>query len=231
MQQQMRSMIQEEMRRYSPPRESPIAATPPGRSGAAAQPTREELVRDFYKAPLEMTATIAEMTAQNVLRNSGYEQTHETMIHTAREAARSEDPALFDKYFPEIEAQVKTLAPQFHTNINVWKAAANNVYGQHRRDIVDAARSASAPAVRVSSGSGPGAAGLPPEPSPPSVTLSEDERYIAKRLGLTDEQYRRGKAFVDKQEIRQPSSWDEYVTFSSKEKRRNERTKRTASSK
>lgn len=192
-------------------------------------PSREDMQRQFYADPINSTQAIAAQAAREAVQQYGAGHM-ETLVATAREQARSSDPELFDRYIAEIEGNVALAGPQFAANTNVWKSAFNMAKGQHMNEIRDAARQQNpqAPAIHVSREGGPGVPNVPQGPAPRVAELNEDQKRTAKKLGITEDMYRQGIEYNDKQTDLDfnplgPSSWDKVITFDSREKRRNER--------
>lgn len=185
-----------------------------------------ELNAKHWQNPVQHTAEIAQniavQTVQGALGNL-MAQDHETMVSMAIREARGDDQqlqGLFDKYRDEIQREVYTLQPQFHRNVNVWATARDKVIGRHFREInyekKDAERGENrAPAARIKDG-----------PQPPSSRqapaarveeLSPDQKQMARRLRLSEDQYRQGMKDLENQgdpnDPRQPSAWDRVMTF------------------
>ncbi len=176
-----------------------LQSRPAATSAPATQPpaqNKEQLRQEFFKEPMDMAAAIAYRAAQDVM-SQGQGQTIETLKQIARDKVRSQDPDLFDKYSHEIDAMVaQNTAPQFHGNINVWQSAANMVYGAHRREIAAEPAKPGAPAVHIKDG--PAAPNTRQASPPPKQQLTEDEKRVARGLGLSEEAYLRGKNRIEK---------------------------------
>jgi len=203
-----------------------------------------EMAREFYKDPVAHSAAIAERVVTERLKTEG-EPTRQTMIQMAKSQARAKDEKFFDKFYLEIEAAVNSVAPQFHGNITVWENALKLVKGNHIDEIIAEKIAAGQAAPPAPQGNGQSAAlhiregGGPSEPSPRSAAapgsaeLSSDEKHVAKKLGLTEDQYKAGKAHLEGQNdpVRDPvgkSSWDAHITFDSRERRRRLRAAQAA---
>lgn len=195
------------------------------------QASKSDLEKQFFKSPLEMTAQIAQNISGAITQKAMQEMgsSFETLRQVARDKVREKDPATFDKYVMEIEARVGAMSPNYHTNIHVWDAAFNTVKGEHLREILDADRQATprSAAVHISQDGGP-VTSQRSQPAPKAEKLSEDESRMAKNLGLSEEQYKAGKAHYQGQSEKGPSSWDKQITFSSKEKARLARASRAS---
>jgi hypothetical protein len=193
------------------------------------QPSREDMNRQFFQDPITSTQAIAQQAVREVTQQFG-ESHMDTLIALARDRVRAQDPELFDRYLPEIEGRVALAGPQFRTNINVWESAFNMVKGAHLNELRDQVRQQQpqAPAIHVSREGGPAQPNVPQGPAPREVALSDEEKKMAKKLGITEDMYRTGKQQNDNQTDLEfaplgPSSWDKVITFDSKEKRRSER--------
>lgn len=194
--------------------------------------SKSDLEKQFFKSPLEMTAQIAQNISGAITQKAMQEMgsSFETLRAVARDKIREKDPAVFDKYIMEIEAKVGAMPQNYHTNIHVWDAAFNTVKGEHMRELVDAAREQTprSPAVHISQDGGP-VTSQRSQPAPKAEKLSEDESRMARNLGLSDDQYKAGKAHIAGQSEKGPSSWDKHITFSSKQKAREARASRNKS--
>jgi hypothetical protein len=193
----------------------------------------DELNRQFFKEPITTAAAIAQQAANEAIARHG-QNGQETLVLLARDKARERNPELFDKYATEIEQRVKTTVdPQFHSNVNVWLSSLNMSIGEHVAEIREAARqldpAKQAPAVKVSEG-GPAIpnGAQPNAPKGAASGLTAEELTMAKNLDISADDYAAGKKFYEGQNKKGPSSWDDVVTFSSKDMRRKERAKRTA---
>lgn len=193
----------------------------------------DDLNRQFFKEPVSTATAIANQAANEAVQrmNQNNSPAHETLVMVVRDKVRDRNPELFDKYKDKIDLRVKTTVdPQFHSNIQVWEAAYNMTIGEHFNDIRDLERPANrAPAVKISEG-GPG---MPSNAAPAAsasreTDLSPEERQMVKNLDISPEQYIAGRDAIDKQAKKGPSSWDPFVTFSSKDKRRKAHAARRA---
>lgn len=204
----------------------PAPSAPPAPAPGAA-PDKTELTREFHRNPLDSSVSIArsvsEATSREAMATLG--PALETLKAVARDKVREQDPELFDKYKDEIEARVNALQPQFHQNVNVWQNAFDITRGNHIREIIAAEREARprSAAVHVSTEGGPETARRAAPSSDNRPNLTADEKLWADRLGLSEAQYAAGKEKFANQSERGKSSWDNYITFDSKEKRRKER--------
>jgi hypothetical protein len=168
----------------------PTPSTPP----PVANPTKEELERQFWKDPLGSVAAIAGHVAGQVAQATRQQDSgsRETLIEVARQQARAVNPELFDQYFPEILALVQTMPVEARTNVNVWHNSRDVVFGRHIGDI-----SVKKP-TPVSSTDGLTPPSPRPPAAPPKPKLNEQEAIMAKKLGLSEDQYLAGKeAYAD----------------------------------
>lgn len=202
---------------------------------------KKALEREFIQNPLDMSAAIAQRTVQEAMQQFGA-QGYDTQVEMARSLARNSDQAFFDRYQAEIEGTVAQVAPNLRINSTVWKNALQMVKGQHADEMIAAARATPSgdgaeggnrsPAVHVKAGSGP-AAPSKAAPQAAATKLSEEEAKFAKRFKMDHAQYLKGKEenLAQSDFIMDPlgkSSWDKYVTFDSRDKRRSDREKRLA---
>jgi hypothetical protein len=216
-------------------------SAPPQPAVQTQAPSQKEMNAEFYKDPINSTAAIAARVASDLLRNNG-QGDRDTLVQMARTQVRAKDPEIFDKYALEIENAVSQAGPQFQTSIHTWEAGFNVIKGQHIDDILAlkgqqrAGQGNQTPAVHISSQGGP------ESPSPRAASalegdkLTREESNVAKKLGLTDDEYKAGKKAYEGQNdiISDPvgkSSWDQYITFSSSDKRKAERQARKAAKK
>lgn len=202
---------------------------------ATPQNNLDDLNRQFFKDPVTSAVAIARQAAAELQQAQGA-NAHETLVSVAQDQAKKANPELWDKYFSEINESVKgRVDPQFHTNVTVWSSALDMSIGKHINDIRDAIRAEkpAAPAIKISEG-GPVASGGRPAAAASSAAekLSPEERQMAKDLDISPEAYANGKTAYEDQSAKGKSSWDDYVTFSSKDSRRKARAaKRAAASK
>lgn len=188
--------------------------------------SREDVEKEFWKNPLETSATIARMAATEAMNNINASMAP-TLIDAARTSARNTDPELFDQYRDEVEAAVAIAPENIRGNANVWINAFRMVKGEHVNDIVAKKTAANASAA-VHTGKrtddGPASPSTRTPAAPAKTALSDDEKSIARKLGLTEDGYRHGKELMEQQDGAGPSMWDKVVTTNSREKRRNART-------
>lgn len=199
--------------------------TPPQRTNM------EELNAQFYKEPTTTAYAIAQQAAREVIQQHG-QNGQETLVQVAKQQARGREPELWDKHEPEINEIVRTTVdPQFHSNVSVWNFALDKVIGSHISDIRQALRDTQpgSPAIKVSDGGPAAPGGVAAQPlKNQGPALSDDEKEMAKMLDISPEQYSRGKVDYEGQNKKGPSSWDDHVTFSSKDTRRKARAERNA---
>lgn len=169
-------------------------------------PTKQDLETAFFKDPLGFSAAIATHAASN-------NPSMDTLIEVARREARGEgeDAEIFDKYYTEIEQQVASLAPQFRTNVHVWRNAFRIVAGAHMRDILNERRGSVAPAIRIKDG--PAAPNTREASAPSPIKLTPEQENMARQLHLTPDEYRHGMEVLEKQASKGPSPWDEVITI------------------
>jgi len=206
---------------------------PPAPAASPVQPmSSADMAKEFYKDPVGHAIAIANKVMDDRAKANG-DPNRETLIQIAKDSVRSKDPSTFDKYYLEIEAAVNTVAPQFHGNINVWENAFKMARGSHIDEILaergEAAKKAvgngDSAALHVREGGGPASPSARPAQPPAGTELSQDEKRTARKLGITEDQYKAGKVHLEGQNdpVRSPvgpSSWDSYITFSSKDRKR-----------
>lgn len=221
--------------------------TAPPAPAANNQPmSSTDMAREFYKDPIASSVAIAQKVLQDQQRQ-GNDASRATLIQVAKDSVRNSSPEnaqLFDKYILEIEAAVTSVDPQFQTNINVWKHALNLAKGSHIDEIMEDRRKAAgqpaageeparAPAVHIRAGEGPGQSSNRPAAAAKGEELSQDEKRTARRLGLSEDSYKMGKKHVAEQNdaVSDPvgkSSWDPFITFDSRERKRRLRAEQLA---
>jgi hypothetical protein len=205
-----------------------VSAPPAPAAQPSGQLSPAEMAREFYKDPIGSAAAIAQRVVNDQLQQQGH-QGYDTLVQVAKDKARSRDPKLFDKYYLEVEAAVSSTPKQFHQNVTVWENAFNMVRGNHIDEILSERAAAQppanqAPAVHIREGGGPASPSVRPGQAAEEETLSVDEKRVARKLDLSDEQYLAGKKHLEGQNdpVRDPvgkSSWDAQITFSSKDRR------------
>lgn len=188
---------------------------------AAAPQSKEAIETMFWKDPLPMVQAIASRAAfeteQRLQQNS-----LPTQIQVARSEVRKGDPEIFDLYAAEIDGAVERCDLQFRGNLNVWQNAFNIVKGQHTDEIVAAkiekskGSNVNTPPVNNNSGDGPAAPSVRQPPPPKEKPLSAEEMEVATGIGLTADEYKRGKNRYDNQD----KEWSKVITFSSQQRRR-----------
>lgn len=199
------------------------------------QPDMEALNRQFYKEPVSTAAAIAHQAANEAIARERQNNTagQETLIHLAQSQSREKDPELWDKYKDEIATIVtSTVDPQYRVGKSVWDFARDKVFGAHMTEIREEAIKANpnrAPNIRVSDGGPSQPTGHQPQGGKGAADkLSDDEKDMARKMDLSPEQYAKGKEYLEGQANRGKSSWDQAVTFNSKDRRRQLNAKRTA---
>lgn len=217
---------------------------PPPRQDPPPQPgqplSKKELETRFYQNPLESTAQIATAVAQSMRAQDG-SATYDTMVEVAKGEARKGQEKLWDKYATEVEALVFTSTeqnPLVRQNIFVWKNAFNQVKGNHVDELISEAKAEPAggnrsAAIHISDEGGPSAPSRAAGPPPAGDKLSAEEQTMARNLGLSNEQYAEGKRRYDAQDSKpsRKSSWDDLMTFDTRQKRREQRAAAAASKK
>lgn len=176
--------------------------------------TKEQLEKDFFKNPLDMTAAIAYKAVSDALANSEA-QNFDTLVDVARNAARESDKEFFDKYRIEIEAKVMGMQLQFRKNSQIWRNAITMTKGEHVNDLLKERAGSPAPAIH----DGPAKVGARSPAAPAQVALTADEKEVARGLKLSEERYRRGKSRTitngPNSHSLDPAAWADVITFDS----------------
>lgn len=207
---------------FSTPAPQPAAAP------SAPAPTKADINREFIKDPTEYSMAIATRVANETI-NRTMGPAYETMVEQARQLARGEDPEMWDRFQAEIQANVDMVEPHLKTNVNVWKNSFRMVKGAHLSEIVEAARAKpnSGPGIIIRDGGGPTHSNAA-APAQPKEAITPEEHRVAQKFRISDEEYLRSK----KANLSQtdfilnplgPSSWDEHVTFDSRDTRAKKR--------
>ncbi len=211
----------------------PPSTPPPAPAGAPLDDA--QLRTEFFKNPIGVSAAIAQRAAHKAQQRAqaGNAASYDTLVSVARDQARASDPALFDALSLEVDTMVTTqVDPQFRTNSTVWRNAFAQVKGQNIDKVMQIKgqqpppEPPRGPAVHISREGGPSGSSPPRAPAPPSETLTDDEKHVARKLGLSEKAYLQGKKDLAGQAISGPSSWDRFITTSSRDKRREERERR-----
>lgn len=184
------------------------------------QPNKEDMEKQFWQDPLNSTMTIAKYASQQAYeaarRDAGLSL--EALSELAKEKIRSSDPEVFDKFQGEIEAMVATVPEQFKQNANVWRNAFNSVKGNHMDEIIKLKSGPRAPG----GGDGPAPAGHRQAPAHKAAALSDDQAEFARKLGLTQDEYRRGLDLVEVMPngkvMTKDGAFDQVMTFSSRDR-------------
>lgn len=216
---------------YQPPSLPPAPAS----AASAPQVNLKELNTEFLKNPVQSAATIAQAVAQQVTANLAdprNQANYDTQVETAKQLTRYKNVETFDRYAGEIEAKMSTVDPQWRTNNTMWQRAFDQVKGEHFDEEVTRLQSEAtrAPAVHISKDGGPASPSLRPAPASPKAALSPEEREVARGFGISDDAYAEARDRLDRADPKgrpdRPSAFDEFITFSSEEKRRKAREQR-----
>lgn len=207
------------LRRQMPPAPPSVAPQVP------QTPDKKAIEKQFWENPLDMVAAISQHAVQSAIAQHG-QVGQDTLVETAKQQVRNLDPEVWDKFYIEIEAKVsEAVQPQYRGSVNVWRNAFNLVKGEHVTEIVK--MKSAKPAAPSASGDGPAPPSPKAAPAPKEDPLTPEQKDIARRFGLTDEDYRRGQANYGNQPGKTlPSSWDQVITFDSEAKKREERNAR-----
>lgn len=210
---------------------APPTVVQQGAPPAAPQPDLKDLNRRFLQDPMQTATAVAQSVVQQTVPQqiSAAVAPHmEALVTVAKDAARREDPETWDRFAAEVELEVTQNTPQqYWTNPNIWKHGFNVVKGKHYNELKNVPPAA-APAVHISSSGGPGAPSTRTAPATPGhAALSADEKEVARGFGLTDDQYASAKAKLENMDprgrVNKPSPFDGLITFSSKQKRKEQR--------
>lgn len=206
------------------------APPPPPVPGPPAPPDKKAIEKQFWENPLDMVAAISQHAVQTAIQQHG-QVGQDTLVETAKQQVRALDPDVWDKFYIEIEAKVsEAVQPQFRGSVNVWKNAFNLVKGEHVSDIVK--MKTAKLAAPAAAGDGPAPPSPKAAPAPREEPLTEDQKSIADKLGLSHDEYRRGiENYANQPGKIAASSWDQVITFDSAKKRREARDARRKAAK
>lgn len=195
----------------------------------------EDLNKQIWQNPSAMVDQIASVRAQQIAQQmvgNAMSQDHETMVSVARSQAREEAgdmTDLFDRYRSEIESIVGQNQPQYHRNVNVWRAARDRVFGMHARELRATAKEErekdkpKAPAFRI--GDGPAPPSAPRDPKQPRGEVDPMVKVLAQKLDIDEERMADGVEKYNSQyrtiegalgDPNHPSPWDPYISFNEK---------------
>jgi len=203
--------------------------------------SKKDLEKQFYDNPLENVMQIASHIANNAVMQSRVAEGNanfETLIEVAANQARTGQEKLFDRFKEEIAAVVFNGTqdnPLLRQNVGVWRNALLQVKGFHADELIAEAGQAprgegnQSPALHLS-GDGPAPPSSRQAPGPASIKITPEQAKVAKGLRITNEQYLEGQKFYDNQneDPNEKSSWDQFVTFDTKEQRRKQRERAAA---
>ena len=200
----LEAQIQEQQERFDRLRASvnnqpmPMAPSGPG-------PSKSDLEKQFWADPLGSSAAIASQVAQQVAQQvqSQSSSGNDTLAEVARQQARASNPELFDQYYPEILQLINQLPASAKLNTTIWQNSRDVVFGRHMSDIM-----ATRPAAPARTSDGLAAPSTRPAPAPAKPKLSEDESNVARKLGLTTDQYLAGKEAYANQDSKWPLTFD-----------------------
>lgn len=182
---------------------------------------KKALETAFWKDPLTLTSTIAQIAAKQV-GDAVYASTYDNNRDLARSKAREMNKEFFDKYVTAIEEKMTFVQPQFHTNPNMWINAMNLVKGERFDELMTEGEKKLAEGTNRAPAYHKG----PSEPSSkqakpaPKAPLNDQEREFIRKFDLTEDEYRRGKENFENQSEKGVSSWDEVVTFDSSKRKK-----------
>jgi len=184
------------------------------------QVSKEDMEKQFWADPLNTSMTIAKYASQQAYEAARREMglSLEALSELAKEKVRGSDPEIFDKFQGEIEAMVATVPEQFKQNANVWRNAFNTVKGNHMDEIIRMKAAPRAPG----SGDGLVSVGHRQAPAPKQKALNDDQAAFATKLGLTQDEYRRGLELVEimpnGKVITKEGAFDQVMTFTEKDR-------------
>lgn len=199
--------------------QSRIPPAPPPAQPVA--PDKKAIEKQFWENPLDMVAAISQHAVQSALAAQP-QVGQDTLVETAKQQVRSLDPDVWDKFYLEIEAKVsEAVQPQYRGSVNVWRNAFNLVKGEHVSDIIKMKAGPPKPAVP---GDGPAPPSPRSAPAPKEDPLTAEQKEVAAKFGMSEDDYRRGLANVANQPGKTlPCAWDQVITFDSEAKRKEQR--------
>lgn len=216
-----------------------IVQAPPARAPEPTpgqQMTKKEMEAKFYADPLQNVANIAGHVAQQVAQSMRVQDgsaNFDTLVEMARSQAKQLNPTLWDRFDQEISNLVVQSTQDnilMRQNVNVWRNAFNQIKGWHADELIaeattKAAENKSAALHLGGDQGGPASPSSRPAPGSPGEKLTLEEAMVAKGLRLTPEQYLDGRRRYNSQDHNpaNKSSWDEAITFDTREQRRKQR--------
>lgn len=184
---------------------------------------RTAMNQAFWQNPADAAYALAHRAASEQV-GAQMAQSFEGLRELARDKGRASNPELFDKFADKIDALVQTMPREAQIQKQYWISATERVIGAHyndlRREEQEAAREGKpkAPALHGMS-DGPARAGV----AAASATgfngddLSDDAKFVARRMRLTDAQMKQGIEIYGNQgdpyDPTKPSAWDKVMSF------------------
>jgi hypothetical protein len=204
-------------------RQQPVVQPPapqPQAPGQGTQMSEADMNRQFYQAPVRTTAEIARHEARQAaseIYNTIQAQQGDLLVQQARESARKADPEVFDALEPLVMAKVEQMTsqmPQYKVNPTVWVNAFNMTKGENVDKVLEVkGRKSGQQGGDPSTGrnDGPRAPSTRAPAAPKKADLTDDQKAFAKKMKLSEDQYRQGMDFYANQD----KMWEGVVTFDS----------------
>lgn len=195
-----------------------------GQQGPPAQvDPRTAMNQAFWQNPADAAYALAHRAASEQV-GAQMAQSFEGLRELARDKARATNPELFDRFADKIDTLVQNMPKEVQIQKQYWISATERVIGAHyndlRREEQEAAREGKpkAPALHGMS-DGPARAGVPAASATGGSgdDLSDDAKFVARRMRLSNEQMKRGIEIYGNQgdpyDPSKPSAWDKVMSF------------------
>lgn len=198
----------------------PVQHAPPQQPPAQPGFDKKSLESEFWKDPLTMTANIARQAAAeaaqavhvNIQQSQG-----DLLAIQAKEVARRSDPEVFDALELHINAKLQDVPAAYKNNPTVWVNAFNVVKGEHIDKVIEIkGKGAQMQQQQRASSDGPARPSAKAAPAPKKAELTQEQKDVARKMRLTEDQYRNGLAMYEDQSL----MWKGVVTFDSHNEKR-----------
>jgi len=135
---------------------------------------KAQMEREFFANPIEFQNKLFQERLKPLVS-----QFYMTQEQVQKEFARKrlED---FDKYEKEIDGIMKNVPAELRANPQTWDLAYNIVLGQEYRKQLKEVKAKSGMFTET---------GSAPKPAPSKPTLSDEERSVAAKFGMTEEEW------------------------------------------